>query len=319
MEQNPKNTNNNRNSPQNYRAVDDLLSTYRDQYISTSNSDASSSSEAWKVIHKHIHSTTSNGSTHQAKRFVLYSRYQSIFKYAAVLLVMVLGWWYTSSTDIFKPQEQLVAYSEDQITRIELPDGSIVQLRPYSELYEISSSSESAHYRLEGEAFFNVTKQSTGTFKVNAGLAQVEVLGTRFNLSSYALKTQLYLEEGSIALHPLGTSDTPLKETIQVEPTQSVILSKSELQLKESQSADSFIDWLENTMVVDNKNFDELLDELEQHYNITLSYPSGLSTEKISGRLKLSDQSTTLSDFSLLFNGNFIEKSTDSYMFVPID
>ena len=319
MEQNPKNTNNNRNSPQNYRAVDDLLSTYRDQYTSTSYSDASSSSEAWKVIQQNIHSTTSNGSTHQDKRFVLYSRYQSIFKYAAVLLVMVLGWWHTSSSDIFNPKEQLVAYSEDQITRIELPDGSIVQLRPYSELYQILSNSEPAHYRLEGEAFFNVTKQSTGTFKVNAGLAQVEVLGTRFNLSSYALKTQLYLEEGSIALHPLGTSDTPLKETIQVEPTQSVILSKSELQLKESQSADSFIDWLENTMVADNKNFDELLDELEQHYNITLSYPSDLSTEKISGRLKLSDQSTTLSDFSLLFNGNFIEKSTDSYMFVPID
>lgn len=319
MEQNPKNTNNNRNSPQNYRAVDDLLSTYRDQYTSTSYSDASSSSEAWRVIQNHIQSTTSSSSTHQAQRFTLSTRYQSIFKYAAVLLVMILGWWYTSSTDIFSPQEQLVAYSEDKINRIELQDGSIVQLRPNSALYQVPSKSESPHYRLEGEAFFNVTKQSTGTFKVNAGLAQVEVLGTRFNLSSYALKTQVYLEEGSIALHPLGSSDTPLKESIRVEPTQSVLLSKSELQLLESQSADSFIDWLKSTMVVDNKNFDELLEELEQHYNITISYPSGLSTEKISGRLQLSDLSNTLSDFSLLFNGNFIEKSANSYMFVPID
>jgi len=318
MEHNPKKSKHN-NSPQTHGAVDDLLSTYRDQYASTSYSDASSSSEAWKVIQQHIQSTSSSGPTHQAQRFTLLPRHQSIFKYAAVLLVMVLGWWYTSSSDIFSPKEQLVAYSEDQITFVELSDGSIVQLRPYSELYQISSKGESAHYRLEGEAFFNITKQRIGTFKVDAGLAQVEVLGTRFNLSSYGLKTQLYLEEGSIALHPLGTSETPLKESIRVEPTQSVLLSSSELQLMESQSADSFIDWLESTMVVDNKSFDELLDELEQHYNITLSYPSDLSTEKISGRLQLSDQSTTLSDFSLLFNGNFIEKSANSYMFVPID
>jgi len=319
MDQNPNTFNNNINSTTNQGAVDDLLSAYHEQYRAKNNPNHTSKSEAWQSIAQHIQSTSISPSIRTAKRYTLSTSYRSLFKYAAVFVLVALGGWFGSTTDIFNPKESMVAYSEDQITEVELADGSLVRLRPNSKLYHVPSSDGSSHYRLDGEAYFNVAKQHNGTFKVDAELAQVEVLGTAFNLSSYAQKTQVYLEEGSIALHPLGRSTQNFTETIRVEPKESVSISRTEVEQNKSVSADSYVDWLDYTIVVDNKDFEELIEELEYHYNITLNYPSNLSTEKLRGRLQLVDLTTTLSDFSLLFDGNFIEKSASSYMFVPYD
>ena len=69
---------------------------------------------------------------------------------------------------------------------LKLPDGSIVNINSESKLrFPVQFSSHSREVYLEGEAFFQVAKDSTAPFTVHAGGKDITVLGTKFNVSAY--------------------------------------------------------------------------------------------------------------------------------------
>jgi ferric-dicitrate binding protein FerR (iron transport regulator) len=92
-----------------------------------------------------------------------------------------------------------------ETARIKLPDGSMVVLNAHSTLtYNDWSEGQTREVWLNGEAFFEVQKKHDATgrvkFVVHTGDLNVEVLGTRFNVSNRGLRTQIVLEEGKVRL-----------------------------------------------------------------------------------------------------------------------
>lgn len=71
-------------------------------------------------------------------------------------------------------------------TQIRLPDGSLVRLNASSSLtYDKNFGKNIREVSLAGEAFFDVTKDSSHPFVIHTNVIDIKVLGTAFNVKSY--------------------------------------------------------------------------------------------------------------------------------------
>lgn len=117
---------------------------------------------------------------------------------AAVLLFLVIS---IVGVISFSAAETIVHKTTfNEILDVKLPDGTQVKLNYNSTLsYEKNNVRE---VLLEGEAFFNVEKKpsTNAKFFVITEDLEVEVYGTAFNVNNRNTKTQVFLEEGQIAL-----------------------------------------------------------------------------------------------------------------------
>jgi transmembrane sensor len=88
-----------------------------------------------------------------------------------------------------------------QPQRLHLADGSVVTLAPQSQLrYPAQFASASREVYLDGEAFFEVSKDPRRPFRVHSGAWVTQVLGTKFNVSAVPGASQLAvsLVEGKV-------------------------------------------------------------------------------------------------------------------------
>ena len=93
--------------------------------------------------------------------------------------------------------------------QVQLPDGTRVWLNSASRLrYPVVFNGPARNVELEGEAYFEVAKNSRQPFTVQAGGMQVKVLGTGFNLMAYADEdaVRTALVDGSVRLEGRHTA-----------------------------------------------------------------------------------------------------------------
>lgn len=86
--------------------------------------------------------------------------------------------------------EIAVANTSDEIRQITLPDHSQVWLNAASTLHYAEDFTAHREIRLEGEAYFDVIDDKAHPFVVNAGELRTTVLGTRFDVRSFAADQQ---------------------------------------------------------------------------------------------------------------------------------
>jgi transmembrane sensor len=146
--------------------------------------------EAWENLEQNIRS---KNKTYKIP-FYKNRTYQSI---AATLLLFIAisAFYFTNKATSI---EHKTAYGE--ILDIKLPDGTTVKLNSNSILSY--TNGDAREVILEGEAFFNVEKKpsTNAKFLVITNDLKVEVYGTAFNVNQRNTSTQVFLEEGNIAL-----------------------------------------------------------------------------------------------------------------------
>lgn len=113
---------------------------------------------------------------------------------AAILLPIILGgfaWFYQWSTSSSEPElfTEIVAPPKHN-SQITLPDGTQVWLSPESKLrYGQNFGKKTRSVVLDGEGYFEVTKNQEKPFTVETVHLNVKVLGTSFNLEAYSNET----------------------------------------------------------------------------------------------------------------------------------
>jgi transmembrane sensor len=121
---------------------------------------------------------------------------------ASVLLVLALsGWYLHQNVAGFGKWESVVA--DNPQTMVTLPDNSTVTLNQGSRIVYLANMNTERVVRLSGEAFFEVKKSDNHSFVVDAGLADVIVLGTAFNVRTGSNNqfTEVYVQRGKVALY----------------------------------------------------------------------------------------------------------------------
>lgn len=125
---------------------------------------------------------------------------------------MLKNWWWAAAAclvllfGLFKYQNRqtnaVVQFVEvlDKEQKVTLPDGSEVTLTPFSKLsYNKGFGDENRNIKLEGKGFFEVTKNKSLPFIIDAGAAYVQVIGTSFWLNgSDSALIKLEVETGRV-------------------------------------------------------------------------------------------------------------------------
>jgi transmembrane sensor len=209
-----------------------------------------------------------------------------------------------------KPTSYQTAYGEVQ--KISLPDGSIVTLNANSTLKLAPNMKNEAMREvwLDGEAYFDIEKLNGVKFIVHTREAQVEVLGTEFNVSTRRKQTKVILHEGKVKLH------TSNAQPILMKPGDMATVSeKSEpIQLKMVQP-DQYDVWRESVVVLDDRTISEIVEMMEDTYGIAMQFENPrLLNKKLSGKLSLKSTDDFIENLSTILDVE-VEKTEKGYVF----
>ena len=125
---------------------------------------------------------------------------------------------------------------------------------------------------LEGEAFFDVTKDASHPFIVHTKNMNVRVLGTQFSVSSYEnnSSTHVVLVEGAVKAYPSGEKFYS-KNSVLLKPNQMVTLMKSSTALHvEEVNTKHFTSWMQKGINFRDAPFKDVLNEIERHFDVKI-------------------------------------------------
>jgi len=121
---------------------------------------------------------------------------------AGLALLVGAGWFvFNSLKSEVKPVQ---VFASNEIKEQTLSDKSVVKLNKGSKLtYPTQFAANTREVQLEGEAFFEVEPNPKKPFLIRAGEANVEVLGTSFNVKSHSNvdSTLVFVESGKVLLY----------------------------------------------------------------------------------------------------------------------
>lgn len=170
--------------------------------------------------------------------------------------------------------------------QVRLPDGSLVYLNAASSLTYTASLIQNGKriVTLSGEGYFEVAKDKQHPFIVKTGRQEVEVLGTHFNISSYAddevEKTTLL--EGSVKLSASGNYKL-------LKPGQQAKLSAGKITISETDT-DLAVAWKNNEFVIESENIETIMKMISRWYNLEVVYIGEKTTQRFSGQVSRFDK-----------------------------
>lgn len=262
--------------------------------------------ESWNKIELAIRANNrETGSKNSAPIFLLSNPY---FKAAAVLLTFLV----LSLIYFMLPvqEKQYVAESSTEKTEVVLDDGSIVTLRPHSALMLLDRSDSEVIYQLTGEGYFDIKHNQNRTFSVLADAGRVDVLGTRFILSTWSDEVRVYLEEGSVRFSYSESGDS-----VVMAPGEYSTLNADGISMPIAGDVALYTAWLKDEIYLDRRPLADIAAELSHHYAISIEIPDELLNESLSGTIMLDDMKDVLDDLALSLNGEFVRTGENTYRF----
>jgi len=176
-------------------------------------------------------------------------------------------------------------------SKVQLPDGTQVWLNADSRItYNENFQGAQREVELTGEAFFDVVRDETRPFIIHTSTIDVKVLGTAFNVRSYAdeKNTETSLIHGSIEVTLINSAD---KKKIILRPNDKLIVNNNEARLAEKKitksheplmtlgkisfkKADSSVTetmWVKNKLAFDEEPLEEIALKIERWYDVKVS------------------------------------------------
>ncbi|WP_291870197.1 FecR family protein [Maribacter sp.] len=206
--------------------------------------------------------------------------------------------------------EELLAYNEiktpkGQIFRLVLSDSTVVWLNADTKIKypkKFVSTLKTRTVILEGEAFFDVAHNKDIPFVVYANGIDIKVLGTKFNVSSYAndqfINTTLV--EGSVNV--VDTNDT--NNSIILEPSFQASYQKTNMVLtsKEVNTLD-YTSWIQKIIIFNDTPFESLITKIERTYNVEIiNENEQIKNERFTGQFDIENIETIFKALSSNFH-----------------
>jgi len=167
---------------------------------------------------------------------------------------------------------QTVTSRQGMVTDFELADGTKVWLNSGSSLQSpMLFTGDLRTVKLTGEAYFEVTRDEKKPFRVKAGDLNIEVLGTSFNVVSYAedRQSEVVLVEGKVNLF---TEKDQVKKVFGIlYPGQRAIYKEdSQMIAAEKVEVDKYISWREGNLIFRNDNMEDVVRRLSRWFNVEI-------------------------------------------------
>jgi len=164
------------------------------------------------------------------------------------------------------PVAEQVAYAaRGERTQVVLQDGTRIYLNSESQItFPSRFSLKERRVHLNGEAYFEVTKNAHRPFVVEMDQASVTVLGTRFNAISYDNQpVQVVLEEGSVRFSAPNIDDVTLMPGQMVHYDSNLALATVTKTSPQTAST-----WRNHQIDINNMPLENVIAMLERKYNV---------------------------------------------------
>lgn len=133
-----------------------------------------------------------------------------------------------------------------------------------------------------GEVYFEVTKDASKPFIVNADGFNVKVYGTTFSISNYdPANASVVLVEGSVAV------STDSYERVKMRPGHQVSIRDGAIDEMKSVDTSVFTSWIRGCIMLDNQTLGNIIPRLSKYYNVNIEVDSNLNNSKLYGSLDL--------------------------------
>lgn len=185
---------------------------------------------------------------------------------AAILIVGLFSTWLVIKYN--QPPELIFVQTTDQEKMVIMPDSTRILLNKNSRLiYPKEFAENSRNVDLEGEAFFEVTKNPDKPFIIKNKDFDIKILGTSFNVLAYDENKEdiVTVVTGKVAFTAKnGSSIVLVKDEVGV-------LTKSDQQLNKKANFNSnFLAWKTKKLEFNDTDFSEVIETLEKYFSKTI-------------------------------------------------
>ena len=167
--------------------------------------------------------------------------------------------------------------------QIVLPDGTRVWLNSASSLkYPAAFVCNERRVELNGEAYFEVSKDPSKPFYVKTATQTVMVLGTHFNINSYTdeAATKTTLLEGSVKVTGNATG-----ASAKLKPGEQAVNTINAIEVKENADIDEAVAWKNGKFLFRNTDLHTIMRQLSRWYDVDVEYQGNVVQKHYRGRI----------------------------------
>jgi len=193
-----------------------------------------------------------------------------------------------ATKDVGAPTFNTLLTKKGQQYELLLPDGTHVWLNSETSL-KFPANFENQSIRsveLNGQAYFEVKKDSQHPFVVNIGKQKVEVLGTHFDIYNYPDETvKTTLLEGSVSVSKIDNNGKSIRSKILKPGEQAILAKNGDVFEINDVETERVIAWKNGFFEFDNANVKAVMHQLSRWYDIEVEYPAAIPKETFSGKV----------------------------------
>ena len=164
--------------------------------------------------------------------------------------------------------------------QVELPDGTRVWLNAASSIrFPTAFAGGERRVEIRGEAYFEVAKNKSMPFVVSVNGAEVQVLGTHFNIMAYSEEGKIAttLLEGSVQVSNGG------KKHVIVPGQQAVWKENGEFSLNGDVDLEEVVSWKNGKFHFNNADIKVIMRQIARWYDVDVEYRDNLSATQLGG------------------------------------
>lgn len=177
-------------------------------------------------------------------------------------------------------------------SRLTLSDGTKIWVNAGTIVtYPVEFGKKSREIYVLGEVFLDVTHDPNRPFIVKTGKFDVQVLGTKFNVSSYKDEEEsVVLVSGSVKVSLTGSD----KEAI-LRPNEIFKVGEGK-EMIEQTDIEFYTSWVDEIYIFRDEQMDVLMKRLSKYYGKTIKCSPAVGLIKCSGKLNIADSFDSILD-----------------------
>lgn len=177
-----------------------------------------------------------------------------------------------------------LATAKGETYSLTLTDGTKVWLNSASSIrFPVIFIGRERKVEIKGEAYFEVAKNANMPFIVKSGDAEVQVLGTHFNVNAYDDESfiKITLQEGAIKVFASSTRTSQLLSTGE----QAQVNKKGEIGLIKNADVDAAVAWKNGFFDFNNADLTTVMRQLVRWYDVEVVYEGSVAKREFGGKL----------------------------------
>ncbi|TLX74891.1 DUF4974 domain-containing protein [Labilibacter sediminis] len=206
-----------------------------------------------------------------------YARYSYVAVAASILIAIFV--FFNQKNNFFGHEQFITAEALNAIEKVELNDGSTIDVNRNSSVqFPQKFARNNRSVTLNGEAFFDIAADKTRPFIIEAGLIQVKVVGTSFNIKAYPNSelSEVVVNSGIVEVSSL--KDVRNKIILKAGD-RAIYNSNNNTLTKHVNTNVNYLAWKTQELAFKNEKLTDAIALIEHVYNVNIEVPENFAMD----------------------------------------